>query len=455
MEILLNQYQYRPEKPDFTVDFDRTVGPVKPVNGTCNAPTPRTAKYFKQAKPPYTRLHDSFIGRLACVDVPAIFPDFGADENDPKNYFFAPTDYYIKTVKDAGMDIIYRLGNSMEKGPFRFHNQPPKDYDKWARVCCKIIEHYNLGWADGFFYDIQYWEIWNEPDADLGNPDMSMAGQWSGTPEQFYEFYCAASSILKQRFPSLKIGGYASCAVDEPSRKTFFEGFLTALKQHPHAFDFFSFHAYGDSFQKLRGRVNYIVATLEKNGYPGLELLCTEYNYIWEFEDVWQKLGDPNGEHFCAALFEDMKSARAAAYILGAMITFQNLPVQIANFYRSDGGGGWDTCFDSYGVPQKPYYALAAFHEVAGMQQAACTGGADGVEVLAAKSGAEKVLLIANYDGDAREYRFDFKGLPAKYEARFFVTDQTGDYTQTGTLSPLCEYLYLRPGSITVIKIIS
>ncbi|HNX13779.1 MAG TPA: hypothetical protein PK854_06420 [Oscillospiraceae bacterium] len=455
MEILLNQYQYRPIKSDFSIDFDKIIGPIKPVNGTCNAPTFRTAKYFKRVSPPYTRMHDSYIGNLACVDVHAVFPDFDADENDPGNYFFAPTDYYLKSIKDAGMDVIYRLGSSMEGGPFRFHNRPPKDYEKWARICCKIIEHYNLGWANGFSYDIEYWEIWNEPDADLGNPNMAMAGQWSGTPEQFYEFYCTASSILKERFPALRIGGYASCAVDEPSRRVFFENFLLALKKFPHAFDFFSFHAYGDSFKKLRDRVNYITKTLEKSGYSDLELLCTEYNYIWEFEDIWRKLGDPNGEHFCAALFEDMKSARAASYILGAMIIFQNLPVQIANFYRNDDGGLWESGFDRHGVPQKPYYALAAFHETAGMNQVQCTGSADGVEILAAKSDAGKVILIANYTGCAREYKFDIKGLPKKHEARFFVTDENSDYAQTGVLSPLSEYLYLRPGSVNVIKIIS
>ncbi|HOP10072.1 MAG TPA: hypothetical protein PK629_01120 [Oscillospiraceae bacterium] len=453
MEILLNQYQYRPKEPDFVIDFNKIIGPIKPVNGTCNAPTERTAKYFKKVRPSYTRLHDSFIHHLACVDVPAIFPNFDADENDPKNYFFAPTDYYIKSIKDTGMDIVYRLGNSMEGGPFRFHNQPPKDFEKWARICCRIIEHYNHGWADGFTYDIRYWEIWNEPDADLGRSAMAMAGQWSGTPEQFYEFYCVASSVLKNRYPELKFGGYASCAVDEPSRRIFFEGFLTALQKAPHAFDFFSFHAYGDSFKKLRDRVHYITQSLENNGFSDIELLCTEYNYFWEFEDIWPKLGDPNGEYFRAALFEEMRSARAASYILGAMITFQNLPVQIANFYRTDGGGGWDTCFDPHGVPQKPYYALMAFHEVSGMNQIECTGGADGVLVLAAKSNAEKVILIANYEGVAREYKFETAGLPEKYEARFFVTDNNNDHAQTGVLGPLPEVLYLRPGSITVIKI--
>ena len=42
----------------------------------------------------------------------------------------------------------------------------PKDFKKWAVICEHIIRHYTEGWADGFFYDMPYWEIWNEPDLD-------------------------------------------------------------------------------------------------------------------------------------------------------------------------------------------------------------------------------------------------------------------------------------------------
>ena len=64
--------------------------------------------------------------------------------------------------------------------------------------------HYTEGWADGYNYKIRYWEIWNEPEVQ----DKMM---WNGTPEEFYELYTVAATHLKNRFPHLKIGGYASC----------------------------------------------------------------------------------------------------------------------------------------------------------------------------------------------------------------------------------------------------
>ena len=29
-----------------------------------------------------------------------------------------------------------------------------------------IIRHYTEGWADGMHRDMQYWDIWNQPDLD-------------------------------------------------------------------------------------------------------------------------------------------------------------------------------------------------------------------------------------------------------------------------------------------------
>ena len=30
-----------------------------------------------------------------------------------------------------------------------------------------VIKHYNSGWANGYHYNIKYWEIWNEPDGRM------------------------------------------------------------------------------------------------------------------------------------------------------------------------------------------------------------------------------------------------------------------------------------------------
>jgi len=52
----------------------------------------------------------------------------------------------------------------MSDDTYKKHNVPPKDFNKWARICVNIIRHYNDGWAGGYHWGIKYWEVWNEPD---------------------------------------------------------------------------------------------------------------------------------------------------------------------------------------------------------------------------------------------------------------------------------------------------
>ncbi len=462
MDIFLKKETDPDAIPDIVINAAQIVGPIKPVNGTSNAPTVRTAKYFRQAKLPYSRLHDSYLSHRGVVDVPCLFPDFDADETDPTNYNFGLTDHYIQSIKDCGTDIVYRLGNSMENGPIRFNSQPPKDNAKWARICCHIISHYNEGWADGFHHEIAYWEIWNEPDCDLGRQDMHLAGQWAGTPEQFYELYAVSSDIIKRRFPQLKIGGYGSCAIDEPSRRVFYEGFLDYLAQQPHALDFLSFHAYGDSTQKIVTRIDYITAQLAKHGLGELELICSEYNYIWEFDNIWPQLGDPNGEYFRQELFDSMRTARAASYILGAIITFQNQPtVSIANFYRTDTGNGvWDATWSQHGVPEKPYFALLAFSETTGLHQLACQTHCEGIYALSAidPGNEDLVILISNYTGVDREYELQIESLAPgnTYAMQRYQTDKHRNHEKIAQqdINPAGQNisLYLRGASLTTLK---
>ncbi|MBO7176721.1 MAG: hypothetical protein J6W14_05045, partial [Clostridia bacterium] len=166
---------------------------------------PEIEALFQLTGIPRSRLHDCCgrFGGCHYVDIPNVFPNFDADENDPANYDFYYTDEYIGAIIKEGAQIVYRLGVTIEWGTKKYTCFPPKDPAKWARICEHIIRHYNEGWADGFHYGITYWEIWNEPE----NPPM-----WQGTREEYFELYRVASKHLKACFgDSIKVGGYGSC----------------------------------------------------------------------------------------------------------------------------------------------------------------------------------------------------------------------------------------------------
>ena len=176
------------------INFDQNVGRVKLMHGVGQPPFVGTnfdmVRYLKDAGIPFSRLHDvgGRYGSMVYVDVENIFRNFDADENDPASFDFAFTDKLITALIQNGVEPFYRLGATIENDHRikAYHIFPPRDNLKWARICAGIIRHYTEGWADGFHYQIRYWEIWNEPDNEEKIEDNP---QWKGTKEQFYELY--------------------------------------------------------------------------------------------------------------------------------------------------------------------------------------------------------------------------------------------------------------------------
>ena len=140
------------------VDFNAKTGKkVMPLHGFNAGPMTQVFTYdarpwFVEGGFPFARMHDAEYpyGSGEFVDIPCIFKNFDADENDPASYNFPNTDEYIRQSLNVGARIIFRLGISIEHSPHKRYVDPPKDFAKWARICEHIIRHYNEGWADGY-----------------------------------------------------------------------------------------------------------------------------------------------------------------------------------------------------------------------------------------------------------------------------------------------------------------
>ena len=126
-----------------SVDFSKSVGKIKAMHAVGQPPffgmDFSYFKYLKAANIPYSRLHDvgGAYGRNVFVDIPNIFRDFDADENDPASYHFAFTDALLAALMEHGVNPYFRLGVTIENyAEFEaFHIYPPKDFFKWSRIC--------------------------------------------------------------------------------------------------------------------------------------------------------------------------------------------------------------------------------------------------------------------------------------------------------------------------------
>jgi xylan 1,4-beta-xylosidase len=300
-----------------------------------------------------------------------IFPHWNADPEKPASYNFGPTDKVLAEIHDTGAEVYYRIGRSWGAN----NVDPPPDFDKYAKIVKHVAMHYNQGWANGFHYNIRYWEFWNEPEALF----------WSGTPEQFYSLYEKTALTLKSVDPSLKIGGDAKAIASNPD--AYREGFIDYCAAHHLPLDFYSWHTYANSsadpYDAVRlGRE--IRTVLDTHGYPEAESILSEWNLTADFTEG-QKLR--------------LQGMETAAFI-GAVLTYlQDAPIDRAHFYRGD--AAWMGLFDLQGRPFKTAYAFEAMGKMLDTPQRFAVQGTDtfGLAALAGRSADGKMMqiLISNY----------------------------------------------------------
>ena len=423
-----------------TVDFDRVIGSVKPVNGVGQPPMlgfggDSLFHYLTEAGVPFSRLHDvgGAFGKNVYVDIPNIFRDFAADENDPANYDFTFTDDLMVKLDKAGVRPYFRLGVTIENAARikAYRVFPPKDYAKWARVCEHVMAHYVEGWSDGPRVEVSHWEIWNEPD---DYPDRQDSMMWRAPFKEYVRFYTIAAKHLKARFPNERIGGYGSNGVYlHPKatgerlarvnfRKECTESFFEIVARERAPLDFFSFHSYVGVADTMRNAV-FVRECAERNGFTGLELSLNEWL--------------PNPAH------EKLGTAQQAAEIAAEMIGFQNGTVDSACIYDARCGiGDYSPLFNPLTYkPHKAYWAFMAFNELRQAGTAVnASSSAPGVWVAAAKGEVGGVVMIANPDGEARPIAIDADNAQV---ASCRITDETRTWEETPLPDVLPPYAVL------------
>ncbi len=437
-----------------TVDFSKQAGKIKPMHATNNGPTKGAGfggqstngfVLWAEAGIPYARTHDSSFcaayGGEHTVDVHAVFPNFDADVNDPASYDFAITDNYLKQITDCGSKVFYRLGSKIEHEVKKYNTLPPKDFKKWAEICEHIILHYTEGWADGFHYDIEYWEIWNEPDLDPDDAENKRT--WGGTTQQFYDLYEITATHLKTRFPHLKIGGPASAF-----REHWIEGFLKHLtadgKRIP--LDFFSWHCYRPVTEEIYWRSAYVRNKLDEYGYTKTESILNEWNYIKSWDEFLYSV-------------KHILSIKGAAFTSACMCGGQNDTSIDMLMYYDARPSPYNGLFDFYTkAPLKGYYPFKMFNTLYQLGTACpCSRNNNNIYAAAAKNNDSKAVMICYYtdDDDCDEIvdiTLDFVGSADRYEVYLLDSDHDAECVGEVNAGGL---LHLAPNTVCLLKSIS
>lgn len=423
------------------VDFSKITGKMKPVHAVGQPPiigwsNASMFHFLTEAGIPYARLHDvgGGFGAGRFVDIPNVFPDFNANPEDPASYDFTWTDPLITSLVEAKVEPYYRLGVTIENEVWRkaYRVNPPEDPLKWAKICAGIIRHYTKGWANGFHYDMKYWEIWNEPESTNGRRVM-----WTGTWEQYLELYDVTSKLLKAEFPEIRIGGYAAIGFyalkdlpeghwcrDCQSYMDLFLQFMQYIKDHNCPMDFFSWHAY-DEPKYTALYANFVAEKLKEYGYGHAEQHLNEWN-----------CGPANRDKACHA-----------AATAGFIISMQNSPVDIGMFYDARCGTSiYGGLFNPMTLqPLKSYWVFPAFNELYRRgDQVLAESDTEDLYVAAAAGDPEGAILIANFRNETLDLELDLGG---KEITSCRLTDDAYNYG-------LCNFTgKLNPYSVTLLTV--
>ena len=442
-----------------TVDLSSPVGQMKPMHAVNHAPVGciipsqnrNNFDAYQAARIPYCRNHDMSewidYGGEFVVDVYNLFPNFDADPEDPANYEFACTDAIVKFTQDTGTETYYRLGSRIEHQCKKYRTVMPKDFKKWAVIAEHVIRHYNEGWADGFHYDLKYWEIWNEADLDSDEAPANKRRTWGGTAAQFYEFYSVVATHLKERFPHLMIGGPASAG----KTGDWLDGFLAYMtkgeKRVP--LDFYSWHWYGTNPQKMLDRARTVRMKLDRAGYTDTVSHLNEWNYVANWSSGW------------IDTVKELISLKGAAFIAACMCEGQRSPAIDMMMYYAVGPTTMNGIFDFYTCqPIKGYWALYGFADLCDLGTYVNTiSDSEKLFAAAATDGKDSAAILLSYyttdcSDEERRVSVSFRGKQFQ-SVDVHTVDDTHDYDCTETLPENgtdTVFLTMKPNTLAVLK---
>lgn len=395
------------------VDFTKVIGKINREQHGSNSTIPISGGGsfgidYKDMGFTFSRTHDwaLWVPGQRIIDTHFIFPLMHLDAKDPKNYYFKPTDDIIKLCVNAGSKVFYRLGTSIEHtGPNHYNTEVPADFEKYAEVLAGIVRHYTQGWADGFTYDITYWEIWNEP--DLGK------AMWLGSDEEFARLFAIVLKRLKDEFPNLQFGGPALCGPKQDYFKLLFAE-CDRLGVKP---DFVSWHCYTADPDELIAQPAPMREFLDSYGYNDTKLVINEWHYLangygisdaaWTAPYIRKSAYDGN---------IGMGNIDSAVFNLAVLSGWQKTPLDIGCYYGAAPSNPSWGFYNSDFARNKCFYSMKLFGDFV----------ANAVDMVETSEKTRKTytiaglsqdrkkgyLIISNYRCDDETLGIDMKGVP-------------------------------------------
>ncbi len=265
----------------------------------------------------------------------------------------------------------------------------PNDYNDWAQVVQKTIEHYS---GDKGIQDV-YYEVWNEPD---------LFGNWTmGGRKDYKKLYISASrgATAARGVKPFKLGGPATTGL----YKNWLDGFFPFVLDNRLRLDFFSWHRYDLDIDKYTQDVANVEAWLDSHPYfANVEKIVTEMGPSSDKASVNESL--IGAAHLLATARELMFKV--------------NYGINFSVTDAPGGTGGWGL-ITSTGAVKPRYLALTLLSQL-GDNRLGLTGEGTWVRAIAAENDDTYQVIVVNYDP---------KGAHSEIVPVSFINLTPGDFT--------------------------
>ncbi len=305
---------------------------------------------------------------------------------------------------------------------------PPNDWNAWATVVQKTIEHFSgERGISGIYY-----EVWNEP-------DLPQFGGWKYYGDKNYLTLYRYASVGASRAKGVKtfyLGG--------PVTTGLYKEWIIALIQSGNRVNFLSWHTYqADPSYYDRDQRNIIQWLLPYPSFTLIPKLITEFGFTGAKSTSY-------GTTFAAS---------HAAAVISKLIT--GGPTYLLSFQPVDGpnqkdGSGWGLITNpDNGLRKKPRYFVYNFIDTMAGNRLAMSGEGTWVTGFASIKDTVVRVLLTNFRGSTENVPVTFTNLDAgSYSLRMrylFGTDTKTPVTVTNTTYQ--TKIPLTPNSIVILEL--
>lgn len=349
-------------------------------------------------------------------------------------YDFSKLDAVINTIVATGAKPVLAL-SYMPQVIAKDGNiiNPPNDWNEWAQVVQKTIEHYSG--KNGRNISGIYYEVWNEP-------DLAQFGGWKMGGEKSYLTlyrYAAEGASQAQNVNQFYLGG--------PSTTGLYENWITGLVKSGSRLDFFAWHTYLANPERYASDQRNIVKWLLP--FPTYTLrpkLITEFGFTGE-----KNVG-----------YNGMYAAAHTAAVIRQLIT--GGPSYIFSFQIKDGpgqssGNGWGIItHEDNGTRKKPrYYVYSFIDQMAGTRMNLTGEGSWVTGFASFRDNIIRIMLVNfNPNGDhSEQVPITVTNVsPGTYTVKTkFLLAKESTSTETVTNNSLTTKVFMSTQSVAILEI--